>query len=1410
MNFNWNNIRSVKYSQEDGFEEFVCQLARKEEIENKKEFVRKGNPDAGIECFWILNNGDEYGWQAKFFTNSLTESQWNQITKSVKAALTSHPKLKRYYIAIPIDPSDGRIEGRTSMLDKWNSWVSKWEKLAEDYELNVEFIPWWSSDLIERLQKPENVGMTYFWFNKEEFTDEWCIQQCEDSIKDLGKRYTPKLNVKLEIAKIFNGISRDENFNRQVTNLFDDVLSNGSKIIPQIQELDNYAVDIEKVLNSIYTLFHNINLKGIQKLPIIAFQKLLSKANEFASHLREYYLYEESKLNVNPDDYRYYKKFGYELSYISDFKESIFDLTQFLEGTTVKLANFPFLLLEGEAGVGKSHLLADIISTRTKNNLISLFFLGQHFVTDEDPWTQIFKKNDIKCSVNQFLGALNSKAQISGQRIIIFIDAVNEGRGKYFWKENIRSFLSKIKTFEWIGAVISIRKSYSELIFPVDEIKDDVIIRHTHYGFINQEYEATKLFFNNYDIELPSTPLLHPEFQNPLFLLLFCEGLHKAGCTRIPKGLQGITAIIDFFIDSVNKILSTPTRLDYPPKIKVVKKSIDALIKYKVENQLGYVPYEDAFLLLNKVSDKYRTGNGLLDELISEGIFSKNLFWDFENNKEEGIYLAYERFEDHLISKHILDKTPELEDAFKKGGTLFYLVENEDSCYVNKGVIEALSIQLPERTGKELYEYVSEIKQSVPIIECFVHSLLWRKTETITEKLDEYVEFTVLKNLYTHQLFMDTILTISSIPDHYFNAYFLHKILLSIRLPDRDAWWTIYLRHQFDDETAVKKIIDWSWDAHDKSHVSDESIRLMAIILSWFHTSTNRKLRDSSTKALICLLENRILVLIELLKEFETVDDPYVYERLYAVAYGCSVRTSQTEHLIDLSNYIYETVFKDKPEVYPHILLRDYARGVIEFTSHLGYSLSFNISESRPPYRSIFPETFPTNVDINEKYKFDYKLKDFNDHHRAQNSILHSMAIEFGRGPGFGDFGQYVFLSAIRTWDVDANALSNLVVEWIFEKYGYNKDKHGLFDRDIGSGRGRDTLPNERIGKKYQWLAFYEILARVSDNCKKYTEWSYIHDELEEYQGPWSPNVRDIDPTMLINKTGRLDQEEPSDFWWSQVEYANWELSNKEWVKLSDDLPCSKQLINVIDKNNEEWLILEGYPEWIESKKVGDKKWDKPRKRIWYQLRSYLIADAEYEKAKRWASEQDFMGRWMPESSNLRGTFNREHYWSPAYNYFKDNDYYDAVEQREIFNSLANEHFKVILTTNDFLWSAEFDQSKEDNISFLMPSSFIYENMKLIFSMEKEGEFTDETGNIICFAPTVDFNTESYLLIKKEPFLKFLKESKLKILWTVLGEKNIIGGRSSEDGFHGRLEISGAYFLNESNSVEGNIITKFT
>src|SRR2546421_11471811 len=94
----WLSLRTLHGSREKGFEEVCSQLAAAESYPEGSKFVRKGTPDAGIECFWKLPNGDEHAWQAKFFTSPFGASQWAQIDLSVKTALKRHPRLTRYFV----------------------------------------------------------------------------------------------------------------------------------------------------------------------------------------------------------------------------------------------------------------------------------------------------------------------------------------------------------------------------------------------------------------------------------------------------------------------------------------------------------------------------------------------------------------------------------------------------------------------------------------------------------------------------------------------------------------------------------------------------------------------------------------------------------------------------------------------------------------------------------------------------------------------------------------------------------------------------------------------------------------------------------------------------------------------------------------------------------------------------------------------------------------------------------------------------------------------------------------------------------------------------------------------------------------------------------------------------------------
>jgi thiol-disulfide isomerase/thioredoxin len=1388
---NWHNIRSINNSCNEGFEEFVCQLARKENIPNKRTFIRKGKPDAGVECFWTLEDDTEWAWQAKYFTSSLGASQWNQLDKSVETVIRKHINVKKYFISIPIDPADARIDDQTSLLKKWDDHVAKWKEWAEKENLEIEFIPWWASDLITRLQRPENEGLTYFWFNKEEFSDKWFKEYLAIATYNLGERYTPDLNFELDIAKMFDGLARDEKFANELKNRLSEFIIHLKKNKLNIK--DEKIQDIRKNLYSnieiLVNQYFNFQIETMENINYEAFLKTIDDIRSIIFDLKHSIESLIMDRNANEEDR---KKYDYNLALLRDTAYSLKIFTDFIESNIVKLTNKPFLLLDGKAGVGKSHLLADVANKRMNENKNTILLLGQQFKTNEDPWTQIFKGMKVKCNMNEFLGALESKAQIQGSRILIFIDAINEGNGKELWPDYILGFLRSFIPYKWLGIVLSIRTPYLKKIIPENSHIYDLIIPEKHEGFKNVEYDAVKLFFKNYNIELPPVPFLDPEFQNPLFLKLFCEGINKSKLTKIPDGFQGITKIINFFIKAINSTLSR--KFDYIESINVVDKVLKELIAYKIQKDINYIPLEEAYSIIVNLQREYNINGNFIESLISEGIIFKTIFWKDDENDEDGIYIAYERFEDHLTASLLLENVDynQLSSEFEKEGKLYKFIKNKDAINYYSGIIESLSIQLPERFGIELYEALPNFYDDYEIAEAFILSLLWRKHSKIDKKVENYIEKVVKKYQGTFELFWQTIISVSSLPTHYFNANKIHSILYDYKLPDRDCWWNELIGNNHRNNLSVKWIMDWSWSSEDKSHISDESVKLNSIMMAWFLTSTNRKLRDSATKSLICLLKNRIEVLVELLTKFEGINDPYIYERLFAVAYGCALRTENIEQLKELSEYIYKTIF-DKDLVYPHVLLRDYSRGVIEYTLYLKIKLNIDINKIKPLYESSFP-IIPSDEEIRE-YKLNPKSENYKDYFWSQNQILESMEVEYTRDKEmahYGNFGRYIFQSNFETWKEQLNPvdLKNIAIKRIFD-LGYDVEKHGEFDRKIQRFEHR-YLFTDRIGKKYQWIAMHELLAQVSDKYQMEAPWSWEDKKMVNFQGPWEPFIRDIDPTVLKSENS---SKTPI---FEEV-YDNWEGDVQSWLH-GKYYPDPLKIIN-ISLDDEEWINLEGNFDWNEPELLGNEMYSYPTKHLWCQIRSYLVKDDDFDSIIKWLNDKNFMGRWMPESHENTRVFNREYYWASPFEYFQK-DYYEGKLVKRIIDRTTNENIGDVIPTAEKYWWESGDKSIEDSYRILKPCYEIYSDMNLKYN-NAEGVLYSPEDSPICYDLSEFYAVGSNLIIKRNTFLDYLEESNYRIFWTVLGEKNIIGGQ--RDDYGKWPSISGVYYLDNN----GNLIGTF-
>ena len=136
--------------------------------------------------------------------------------------------------------------------------------------------------------------------------------------------------------------------------------------------------------------------------------------------------------------------------------------------------------------------------------------------------------------------------------------------------------------------------------------------------------KAVQLYFKEYGILYPSVPLLNPEFKNPLFLHLFCEGMKNNGYKKIPDGVKGITSIMNLFFDGIEKSLRKAKH--YSPSIKCVDKAVHKYIEFTAKEGRHEMPIDTAIEIFSDIYPRVFTEGELLDCLISEGVFSKNVF----------------------------------------------------------------------------------------------------------------------------------------------------------------------------------------------------------------------------------------------------------------------------------------------------------------------------------------------------------------------------------------------------------------------------------------------------------------------------------------------------------------------------------------------------------------------------------------------------------------------------------------------------------------------------------------------------------------------------------------------------------------------------------------------------------------
>ncbi|HDR1830190.1 TPA: hypothetical protein QB620_002101, partial [Pasteurella multocida] len=320
----------------------------------------------------------------------------------------------------------------------------------------------------------------------------------------------------------------------------------------------------------------------------------------------------------------------------------------------------------------------------------------------------------------------------------------------------------------------------------------------------------------------------------------------------------------------------------------------------------------------------------------------------------------------------------------------------------DRGMWEALSVLLPEQFDFEVFEVI-DCSKDWSWFEIIVENLFWRQPETI--KMQKLRQFFNNHQYFNQATWTNVLYQLATEIDHPLNIKYLHNKLHSFSLADRDEVWTAFIALESYQCPAIDRLLTWCHKSSGQENIEPEALLLGAIAVSWLFTSTDKRNRNGYINALAHLLWNRLEIALALFKEFTAVNDPYVMEGILSAIHGAVVYSENLSDLKVLAVEIDNQIFNksETEEIYPNVLVRDYARHIIEYSLQKDDYSSDNVELIKvriaPPYRSSFPYNLPTNEEIDKKY-----------HSNGQRIIIRSMTTEYGRGIcEYGDFGRYTF-----------------------------------------------------------------------------------------------------------------------------------------------------------------------------------------------------------------------------------------------------------------------------------------------------------------------------------------------------------------------------------------------------------------
>jgi hypothetical protein len=861
----------------------------------------------------------------------------------------------------------------------------------------------------------------------------------------------------------------------------------------------------------------------------------------------------------------------------------------------------PDLHAFGDAGFGKTHLCCHVCRERLESGLPAVLVLGKHFTTEQPLEQQLLSILDIPptYSWNDFLRALESVARAYRTRIPIIIDGLNEATaGGVFsrvWQRGLPGLCRELSHFESVVLVTTCRNSYRREVWGENSPQNFAYV----HGFeMENVREAVGKYFHAYKIkaDLTATPLY--QFRHPIYLKIYCEVANpeRREEKQVYVGEQSLFETFDAYLRQCNEAVCR--RFGFRHGTQLVVPALNRLATYLWERHTRRVPLSEATELIDgKRLDELRWETSRTRACESEGLL---VCRDWGNRGDE-LFFTYDLLGGYLIARALLDKhRNDLEEFFNAADTVRVLYTDEHSSLhpMHEDIRRSLAALLPAHLNR----YLHDITDNEIAFSDSVAALFEIAPKDVDDSCTALVAQLFAKEQNRVALLERSASTFFHV-SHPLNARFWHERLRDMPMHERDISWTEYVRSAAEGHGERLHLFEERCRNRDGVAERDkERLDLQALGVLWLLTSTVRPLRDKATRALYWYGRRFPQSFFNLLIDSFAINDPYVLERMLAAAYGIAMaRQHDWDDLSfakgDLPQWgraLYERMFAPtSPNATTHILSRDYAHWTIEIAllHHPNLLTQEERERIQSPYQEGGIREWGESEDLDR------------DKYREGNAPL---------GMDFDNYTLGHLVEDRRNYDsehpgyrkVRANVL------WRIYDLGFTLERFGKIDQWIARGNwNRDNDPNkvDRYGKKYSWIAYFELAGFMQDQ-------GALAGRFERYGGERISDA-DIDPSfpdkMPENKIVHVSYLGSSD------------MTTQAWIN-DGGVPDVSKFLVVGELMNEDgpWVLLDGYIN------QEDKQLDRNRFTF---IRTLLVREGDSSEIITRLTQQDMKNRWLPE-----------------------------------------------------------------------------------------------------------------------------------------------------------------------------------